>query len=751
MTAKTLILLPLILSGPVDARAQTGDVLLTLDDIFVAGKYDAKNFGPARWLDGGSRYTVVEPAADFAGASEIVCYDTATGRRSVLVSARRLIPDGQAKPLRIADYAWSAGRQKLLIFTNTRRVWRYHTRGDYWVLDMKSRKLHKLGGDAEEARLMFAKFSPQGDRVAYVYKNNIYVQDLADLTVTQVTRDGSKTLINGTSDWVYEEELGVRDGFRWSPDGRRIAYWQFDTKGVGVYHLINTTDSLYPKITSFRHPKVGQRNSACRVGVISADGGTTRWMKTSDDLRNHYLAKILWMPDSRELMLLQLNRRQNTLWFLLGDVRTGEVRTVFTDRDDAWIDVRYQPRLLDDGKSFLCPSERDGWKHLYRASCEGKGTMLLTPGAFDAMAIAAIDERHGWVYFAASPDNATQNYLYRADLDGSGHVERITPGDQPGTHSYRISPDGNWAFHTYSTLTRPPVVELIRLPSHERVRVLEDNAELRARFARLKPCPAELFRIDIGEGVELDGWCIKPADFDPKKQYPLFFYVYGEPCGRTVRDAWGGRNFLWHTMLAQQGYIVASLDNRGTLVPRGRAWRKSVYRQIGILASADQAAATRAMIRQWPYVDPQRIGIWGASGGGSMSLNAIFRYPKLYSTAMALSFISDQRLYDTIYQERYMDLPEDNPEGYKNGSPITFAHQLEGNLLLVHGTGDDNCHFQSCERLVNELIKHNKHFSVMFYPNRTHSLRQGNTRRHLHELMTRYLNEHMPPGPKEER
>ncbi|HUT14099.1 MAG TPA: prolyl oligopeptidase family serine peptidase, partial [Thermoguttaceae bacterium] len=224
--------------------------------------------------------------------------------------------------------------------------------------------------------------------------------------------------------------------------------------------------------------------------------------------------------------------------------------------------------------------------------------------------------------------------------------------------------------------------------------------------------------------------------------------VYGEPCGRTVRDAWGGRNFLWHTMLAQQGYLVASLDNRGTLVPRGRAWRKSVYRQIGILASADQAAATRAMIRQWPYIDPERIGIWGASGGGSMSLNAIFRYPKLYSTAMALSFISDQRLYDTIYQERYMGLPEDNPEGYKEGSPITYAHQLEGNLLLVHGTGDDNCHFQSCERLVNELIKHNKYFSTMFYPNRTHSLAQGNTRRHLHGLLTRYLNEHMPPGPK---
>ena len=745
----TPILLSLILAAPVDAGAKTDDSQLTLDRIFASDEFDAKGFGPARWLEDGSGYTVWERSEAIAGGKDLVCYAPETGRRSVLVPAHRLIPAEASKPLSVADYAWSADRQKLLIFTNTRRVWRRHTRGDYWVLDLGDWSLRKLGGDAEEATLMFAKFSPDGDRVGYVRKRDLYVQELEHLEITRLTANGSNTLINGTSDWVYEEEFGVRDGFRFSGDGKFVAYWQFDSSGVRTFKMINTTDSLYPKITSFRYPKVGQRNSACRVGVVPVGGGETRWIEPSADLRNNYIPKMQWVPGSQTIVMQQLNRLQNTLRIILSDVAGEDLQTVLVERDNAWIDVDEALQWFDRGKSFTWLSERDGWRHLYRVSRDGKETTLLTPGEFDVISLEALDEEGGWAYYIASPDNPTQRYLFRAKLDGSGTLERITPSDRPGTHSYQISPDARWALHTYSSINVPPVTDLVRLPSHRVVRTFEDNSELRAKLARLKRRPAELFRIDIGDGVSLDAWCMKPADFDPGKQYPLFYYVYGEPAGQTVRDAWGGQRYLWHTMLAQRGYIVANIDNRGTPAPRGRAWRKCIYRQIGILASADQAAATRALLKTWPFVDPERIGIYGASGGGSMSLNAIFRYPELYHTAMAMSFISDQRLYDTIYQERYMGLPDDNAEGYRNGSPITFAHQLKGNVLLIHGTGDDNCHFQSCERLVNKLVEHNKHFSAMFYPNRTHSLRSGNTRRHLYGLLTRYLEENMPPGPKE--
>jgi dipeptidyl-peptidase-4 len=661
--------------------------------------------------------------------------------------AEKLIPDGKSKPLSIQGHAWSRDRKKLLIFTNSKRVWRTNTRGDYWVLNLKKWKLQKLGGDAKPSTLMFAKFSPSGRHVAYVREHNLYVQDLKTQTITQLTDDGSDTIINGTSDWVYEEEFRLRDGFRWSPNGKWIAYWQFDSAGVREFQMIDNTDDLYPKITTFPYPKVGQQNSACRIGVVKATGGQTKWFELSDDSRNHYIPKMDWADDSRALVVQHLNRLQNTNEVTLIRIGKGKPRIVLTEKDDAWVDVSDNLKWLDDGKRFTWLSERDGWRHLYTVS-HPKGKMsLLTPGQFDVLSLARVDEDGGWAYYIASPENPTQRYLYRVSLDGAGQIERITPDDQEGTHSYNISPDAQWAFHTYSSFGVPPVTELVSLPDHETSRAIADNSELREKLDAVARGPQEFLRIDIGDGVLLDAWCIKPPDFDPEKQYPLLFHVYGEPAGQTVMNRWGGNNYLWHLMLAQRGCVVMSVDNRGTPAPRGRQWRKCIYRQIGILASADQAAAARKIIETRPYVDPNRIGIWGWSGGGSMSLNAIFRYPDLYQMAMAIAFISNQRFYDTIYQERYMGLPDDNAEGYKNGSPITFAHQLEGNLLLIHGAADDNCHYQNCEALINELIKHNKSFDMMAYPNRTHSISEGkNTRLHLFSLLTRYLQTHLHPG-----
>jgi dipeptidyl-peptidase-4 len=360
--------------------------------------------------------------------------------------------------------------------------------------------------------------------------------------------------------------------------------------------------------------------------------------------------------------------------------------------------------------------------------------------------VRLIDERGGWIYFTASPDDAAQRYLYRGRLDGAGQPERITPATDEGWNGYDVAPDGGWAFHTHSRLDVPTTWSLVRLPSHETVRALAGNEELGAKVAALARGELEFFRIERADGPPLDAWMMKPPDFDPSRRYPLLFHVYGEPAGQTVVDRWGSSTYLWHLMLTQRGYIVASVDNRGTPAPRGRAWRKSVHGAIGVLASEDQAAANRAL-RELPYVDGERIGVWGWSGGGSMTLNLMFRHPDLYDVGMSVAPVPDQRLYDAIYQERYSGTLPEHAEGYLRGSPITHAQGLAGDLLLVHGTGDDNVHYQGSERLINRLVELGKPFTMMAYPNRTHGIFEGDgTTLHLRTLLTTYLEEHLPPG-----
>ncbi|HEY6401785.1 MAG TPA: S9 family peptidase [Blastocatellia bacterium] len=755
-----IVLLALLIAAPIfaqQATRQADSSLLSLDTIFT---YRPQSIGWYQWQSDGGGYLMLEPSAAGKGALDIVRYDAATGAKTILVSAQSLTPPGASSPLTIEEFTLSPDNQRLLIFTNSERVWRSNTRGDYWVFDLRNAKLRKLGGDAKPSTLMFAKFSPDATRVGYVRENNIYVENPDDGRITQLTSDGSQHTINGTFDWVYEEELFCRDGWRWSPDGKQIAYWQLDSSGVKEFKLINNTDALYPKIISFPYPKAGETNSAARVGVVSSSGGKTQWFDVPGDPRNNYLPRMEWAANSDEVVIQQLNRLQNTNVVMLGDVRSGKVRPVLAEKDDAWVDIawgvldwnktglaRGDVEWIDGGKRFLWTSERDGWRHIYSVSRDGKDVKLITSGNYDLISVEMADVANGWLYFSASPENATQKYLYRTRLDGSGKAERLTPADQPGTHNYTISPRGDLAIRAYSSHNKVPVTDVIRLPQHTTVRTIIDNKELQERLAKLKPVAQEFFRVDIGEGVELDGWMLKPPDFDPKKRYPVLFFVYGEPAGQTVLDMWAGGQ-MWHMMLAQQGYVVMSVDNRGTPAPRGRAWRKSIYRKIGIRNSLDQANAVRAIIK-WPFVDSTRIGVWGWSGGGSSSLNAIFRYPDLYQVAMAVAPVADIRYYDTIYQERLCGLPQDHPEEYKQSSPITFAGQLKGQLLVVHGAGDDNVHYQGTEALINALVAANKQFNMMAYPNRSHGIYEGpGTTRHLYGLLTRYLNEKLPPGPR---
>ena len=740
----TLLLLTIISQLSI---AQNDSGKLTLARIFSSGEFNQEGFGPARWIENGNGYTTLERSANYQGAREVIRYETKTGERSVLIPAQRLIPDGSQFPLSIANYIWSPDKKKMLIYTNTKRVWRQNTKGDYWVLDLQNWSLRQLGSKFEPSTLMFAKFSPDNTKVGYVQKHNVYVEDLSDGKITQLTQDGSVKIINGTFDWVYEEELGQRDGFRWSPDSKRIAYWQLDANGIRDFLMINNTDSIYSHTIPIQYPKVGTDGSSARIGVINIDGGSTTWMNIPGDKRQNYLARMDW-ANNEELVIQHLNRKQNTNQVMLATASNGSVRTMMTERDEAWVQMHNDLNWIKDGKAFTWVSERDGWKHIYEVDKNGE-VKLLTPWQHDVVSIQHLDERTGWVYYIASPDNPTQRYLYRSKLNGKGKAERVSPSDQPGTHTYQVSPDAKWAIHTYSSFGNPRVIDLVSLPSHKAVRTLAKNERLKKAVVELDKTPFEFFRVDIGDDVELDAYMIKPPNFDPSKKYPVLFHVYGEPAGQTVLDRWGGATYLWHAMLAQQGYIIMSVDNHGTPAPRGRAWRKSIYGQIGILASHDQAKAAKAIMSKYNFVDQDRIGIWGWSGGGSMTLNMMFRYPEIYKTGMSIAPVGNQLLYDNIYQERYMGLPWENAENYRLGSPFTHAKNLEGNLLIIHGTGDDNVHYQNAEVVINELIKHNKYFSMMAYPNRSHGIFEGqNTSRHLRELLTKYLKDHLKPGPR---
>lgn len=726
--------------------AQQGPGTLTNQRIFASREFASAFFGPTAWLEDGSGYTTVERSPTVRGL-DIVKYDPRSGSREVLVPATRMIPRGQSQPLIFDDYTWSADGKKLLLFTNTSRVWRTNSRGDYWVLDLGSGNLQQVGADFPESTLMFAKFSPQADRVAYVQANDIWVERLSDGHKTRLTTGGSHTLINGNFDWAYEEEFSIQDGFRWSPDGTHIAYWQLDASGVREFVLVNYTDSLYPTFKSIPYPKVGQVLSAARIGVVSADGGETTWMKVPGDPRNNYIPRMEWADNSSQLLIQHQNRAQNENHVLLADASSGDVQEIFLDSDAAWVDVVDDLLWIDGGKRFTWVSEKDGWRHVYSVARDGSGEKLLTPWPMDVIQVSLIDPDGGWIYFIASPDNAAQRYLYRSKMDGTGQPQRLTPADQEGWNGYDIAPDGKFAFQTYSRMDVPPSWSLVSLPDHKTVKVMEDNAGLKAAVAKLDRGDLQFIRINRQDGgPDLDAWVMKPPHFDPNKKYPVLFYVYGEPAGQTVMDRWGGATYLWHLMLTQQGYVVASVDNRGQPDPRGREWRKSVHGAIGVLASEDQAAAARAF-QHLPYVDSTRIGVWGWSGGGSMTLNLMFRHPEIYKVGMSVAPVPDQTLYDAIYQERYSGTLPQYADGYKKGSPITYAEGLQGDLLIVHGTGDDNVHYQGTQRLINRLVALDKPFQMMAYPNRTHGIFEGpGTTLHLRNLLTRYLEKHLPAG-----
>jgi len=702
---------------------------LTVHSIWGTREF-ASDLVSLTWMKDGTAYTTTQ--TDSAGHTDLYRVDALSGKTQLLLRGTELVPPGAQQPIAIEEYRFSTDGMRLLIFTNSARVWRQNTKGTYYVWDFTAKRLIPVS--AKPGYQMFAKFSPDGRMVAFVRANNIYMTDLATGGETALTADGGDSVINGTSDWVYEEELDLRDAFRWSPDGRRIAFWRFDQTAIPTFYLLDA-DSLYPQLVPVRYPKAGMPNSEVKIGVVDVGTRQTTWVDLGGD-KDIYVAAMDFAGSSNEIWLTRLNRHQDRLDLLLADAQRGASRVIMTDRDSAWVDAN-QPRWINGGKQFLFVSERDGYDQVYLFNRDGSLLRRVTPGGWDVLQVYGVDEKKQVLYCGGAIDGPLGRPLVRIGLDGKG-LARIST--EPGTHGIEFDPTFQLYVDTYSRSGIPPV-QTLRRADGRLVRTLADNAALAAKVTALGLVRPEFITLKTPDGVELNAWIIKPKGFDPSRRYPLLMNVYGGPGSQTVTDSWGGANYLWHQMLARDGYLVASVDNRGT-GGRGARFMKLTYLHLGRYESADQIASARWFAAQ-PYVDPDRIGIWGWSYGGYMSSLSMFRGGGVFKAALAVAPVTDWRFYDTIYTERYMRTPQENPAGYGEGAPLAYADSLKGHFLLVHGTGDDNVHFQNSVRLVERLEAANKQFDMRIYPNKTHSIAGGSTRENLYGLFTAWLEQNL--------
>jgi len=685
----------------------------------------------ATWLPDGSGYLKLETPPGAAGG-EVASYDCASGKRTVVVGGEKLLVPATSKRLMIRNFVRSPSGDRFLLQTDA-------TGSAHWLYETESGALRPLDV-GEEVRFGANAFSPDGRALLGSRGADLVVYDIASGRILPLTQDGDPDTIEN-------------DHASWSPDGQWRFMMQIGSWGVPKRGGLGPGDPPYRTFRETRYERIGGPIATLRVGVVSVAGGPTRWIELPDKPGTFYLNHAGWAGNADELLVEKSNRSRDAREFLLVNRRTGVTAKAYSETDPAWVDMAPSSNegleWIRGGQGFVIISERDGWRRAYVGSRNGTGLSPITPAGIDLIARGQVDDQNGLFYYYASPTNATQRYLYRARLDGTGTAERLTPTDQPGTHRYVFSPDSRWAFHTYSTFDKPPVTDLVQLTDHRRVRVLEDNAAAAARVKPLVTHPTEFLQLDIGGGVVMDAWMIKPRDFDSTKKYPLLVYVYGEPAAQTVLDDWGSGQALFHRAVADLGYLVVTMDNRGTPAPKGAAWRRAVFGSLGPLSTEEQAAGVKALARLRPCVDPSRVAIWGWSGGGSNTLNAMFRKPDIYHVGIAVVPKPQPQYYNAGYQEIYMRTPQDNPEGYRTCAPITYAEGLRGDLLILTGTGETNTHVEIIEGLVDRLIELGKRFDYFAYPNRDHGLHEGKgTAVHVRMYIIRYLIEHLPPGPR---
>lgn len=749
------LILALVLISPTLTAQQSAASVLTVERIFRSRDFVAQGLPFVQWMKDGRSYLNVK---NDIGGQLLVKVDAVTGAETVLVPVG-VLKDAAGRAMEVEDVTLSADETKALIFHSSVRVWRTNTRGQYHIVDFATKSVTPLvssagiapsvppagpsflatglaSGASDPNLQMFAKFSPDGSKVAYGRANDLWVKDLRTNADTRLTTDGSDDIINGTSDWVYEEELGLRDAFRWSPDSKRIAFWRFDQRDVPAYPIVDELTG-YPRVATLRYPKAGEANSRVTILVIGADGQNVHPLDVGPDT-GQYITKLEWL-DADSIAVQRVPRKQIQLDLLLMSATTGTGRTIVTDRDAAYVNSEGEPVVwLADRQRFLLRSDRSGWQQYYLYRRDGRLITRVTQDSMDVLDLLAVDEKAGAAYVQVAAPTPTQQQLMRVRLDGR-RAERLTQGD--GAHAMLVSPTATYMFDAWSRLGVPPIVSLHVLPRMTKVRELTDNAAVRSRLTGLGMQPAQLFRIPMPDGTELDAYRVLPPAFDSTKKYPVLMHTYGGPAAPQVVDQWGGSRYLWHLSMAQQGYVVVVVDNRGSAF-RGRTFRKATQLRLGLLETADQLDVARWLGRQ-SWVDASRIGFWGWSFGGYLATMVAAKGGALFKAVIAVAPVTDWRLYDTIYTERFMWTPQGNGAGYRETAPQRFVAGIRARFLLVHGTGDDNVHPQNSVQLIDAMIRANRPMQQLFYPNRTHSISGGNATVHLYESLTRFLRENL--------
>ena len=691
------------------------------------GTFQTKSLFRLHSLQNGEEYTVMQYDFNRNRTIDVYRYDTGEKVRSLLNAADH----SELKSL--FQYSFSPDESMLLLGTERQSIYRRSVLAVYYVLDIATGELHEIDAD----KIQEPTFSADGSKIAYAKENNLFIKDLKSQTTTQVTTDGKRNeIINGIADWVYEEEFAIVRMFDWSADGKYLAYIRFDESEVPEFSMDVYGKALYPTQQVFKYPKAGEKNSEVSLHIYSLEDKITKAVDFSGLETDYYIPRLKWTKDAHTLAVQLTNRHQNILDLVYVHPETTTYTKVLHETDDAYIDVTNDWTFMEDG-SFFWTSERDGWNHLYHYDKKGKLLNQVTKGDWDVTRFYGLDAKKKTLYYQSTENGSLYRDVYSIKTNGRSKKQLVT---NKGTNSASFSADMSLFINTHTSSTSPATYTLHQSDNGKLLRTILDNKEVLEMLENYNLPEKEYGTINIS-GYDLNMYTFKPVDFDPNKQYPVLLYQYSGPGSQTVSESWLGANDYWHQLLTQHGYIVVSVDGRGTGY-KGSEFKKLTQKELGKYEVIDQILVAQKLAKE-SYIDASRIGIWGWSYGGFMSANAIFQAPEVFSTAIAVAPVTSWRFYDTIYTERYMQTPQENPSGYDQNSPLTHAENLIGNLLLVHGTSDDNVHVDNTMKLVDVLVRANKNFDWLIYPDRDHGIYGGNTRLHLYNKMTEYILNHL--------